>query len=226
MLRRLATLVVVFGAGFGIIWLLFKPEIPRASAEALGRPSSSDRPTHSPSMSDEGPTVAELVWMPSDEGAKRATAPTTKRTGARWRKAEATTTSRESALPGGCGVKIEPVEVVHGLTPDGEPLRRTRFAVVRVVAGSPCDRAGVLVGDTIARVQGHEIRVDSAHDVSAGLRGPSGTAVRLKWCTPAGSRRRVESGICRPHERMRTATIVRQSWAEMFPHGVPSWFRP
>lgn len=63
---------------------------------------------------------------------------------------------------------------VCGLIEDGCVM-----VIVSTVDGSPAQRAGVQPGDVIAAVDGTEIEGSSIDQVTAAIRGPAGTAVRV-----------------------------------------------
>lgn len=98
---------------------------------------------------------------------------------------------RDPAKRGGVGVRIE--------------RRGTELVVIGVVPNSPCQRAGVQVGDVLVRIDG---RMASAADIQGsnirGVPGPAGTAVVLTW----------RRGIAE-----RTTRLIRVDWAVLFPGG-------
>jgi len=55
-----------------------------------------------------------------------------------------------------------------------------RLTIIAPVEGSPAARAGILAGDVILAVDGHEIKDQSAFDVEELLGGRPGTTVRLR----------------------------------------------
>ncbi len=63
--------------------------------------------------------------------------------------------------------------------------------IVKVITGSPADRAGIRAGDRITEVDGHstiDLTTDQAADL---LQGREGSIVELTTVTPAGSARRL-----------------------------------
>ena len=100
---------------------------------------------------------------------------------------------RDPNVRGGVGVRLE--------------KRGSEIMVVGVIPNSPCQRAGVQVGDVIVRVDG---RMTTSADIlggSAGVRGVTGragTAVTIVW----------RRGLVE-----RSTRLVRVDWSVLFPDG-------
>lgn len=100
---------------------------------------------------------------------------------------------RDPNVRGGVGVRLE--------------KRGSEIMVVGVIPNSPCQRAGVQVGDVMVRVDG---RITTSADIlggSAGVRGVTGragSAVTIVW----------RRGLVE-----RTTRLVRVDWAVLFPDG-------
>ncbi len=83
-----------------------------------------------------------------------------------------------------------------GVSVRDEKALRRGLRVLKVYEGSPADRAGIDTGDDILTVDGRRTRGESTEEVTARIRGPVGTKVRLSF---AGMK-----------ERARTVTVPRE----------------
>ena len=72
---------------------------------------------------------------------------------------------------GGIGVQIE--------------LRDEKVTAIAPIAGTPGERAGIVRGDCIVKVEGRELTTPLLRSASEGLRGPPGTKVRLTLFRPS-----------------------------------------
>lgn len=75
----------------------------------------------------------------------------------------------------GLGVELRPQEDV--------------LIVLRVISGSPAEKAGIRPNDRIVAVDGHEVRAVSPDRAAELLKGPEGTQVSLEIVSPEGQRR-------------------------------------
>ncbi len=96
---------------------------------------------------------------------------------------------------GGIGVQIE--------------LRDDKVIVIAPIAGTPGDRAGILRGDRIVAVDGHDLEVPVLRNAVDRLRGKPGTKVRIGLERPAGpSTRNLELELVREIIKVETIRAV------------------
>jgi len=96
---------------------------------------------------------------------------------------------------GGIGVQIE--------------LRDEKVVVIAPIAGTPGDRAGILRGDRIVKVDGRELESPVLRSAVDRLRGKPGTQVRLGLeRTTGGATRELEIGLVREIIKVETIRAV------------------